>query len=173
MPTRRAASTPGLYLASTEGVAVGRLVSFRLPESTWPYFAGRAGRPVADAADWYLIKPVAAGPGDVVDTTGRRVLVNGVDLGPIYDLDGEGRPLPHWRERRVLGPGEWLVISRRCPGSLDGRYFGPVRTEQVERVRRPLVRWGGEGEPWRWFGTYVDRPWREPEPAPCPESGVQ
>ena len=160
---------PGLYLASPGEVAVGRLVSFRLPEGARPYFAGRAGRPVADAADWFLIKPVIAGPGDTVDTTGGRVLVNGLNVGPIYTHDDSGRALPSWRDRRTLGDGEWFVISRRCPGSLDGRYFGPIRTEQIEHVRRPLVRWG----PWRWLGTYRDEPWREPEAAPCPETNVQ
>ena len=159
---------PGLYLATDGEVAVGRLVSFRVPEAARPYFAGRAGRPVADAADWFLIKPVIAGPGDTVDTTGRRVLVNGIDSGPIYTHDDVGRALPSWRHRLTLGDGEWFVISRRSSGSLDGRYFGPISTEQVEHVRRPLVRWGSEGQPWRWFGTYFDEPPREPESAPMP-----
>ncbi len=153
---------PGLYLAVPgwwgAELRVGRLVSFRVPEGTRPYFAGRAARPLEDADDWYLVKPVAAGPGDLVDTTGDRVLVNGVDLGPVYTHDGVGRALPRWRERRVLRQGEWLVVSRRTPGSLDGRYFGPIREKDVEHVRRPLVRWGVEGGSWRWFGSYVDRP---------------
>ena len=164
---------PGLYLASGDDVAVGRLVSFRLPEAARPYFAERAGRPFGDAAGWFLIKPVIAGPGDTVDTTGKRVLVNGVDCGPVYAHDDAGRALPSWRHRRVLRAGEWFVVSRRCPGSLDGRYFGPIRMEDVEHVRQPLVRWGGGCRPWRWLGTYVDRPWREPEPAPCPQTKVQ
>ena len=149
----------GLYLAEPGAdVAVGRLVSFRVPEGARPYFAGRAERPLEDADDWYLVKPIAAGPGDLVDTTGGRVLVNGVDLGPVFTHDGDGRALPQWRERRMLRQGEWLVVSRRTPGSLDGRYFGPIREKDVEHVRRPLVRWGDEGGSWRWFGSYVDRP---------------
>ena len=172
---------PGLYLAWPDEVAVGRLVSFRLPESVRPYFAERAGRPVEDAADWFLIKPVIAGPGDTVDTTGGRVRVNGLDCGPIYTHDDAGRALPSWRSRRVLEEGEWFVVSRRCPGSLDGRYFGPIRTQDIEHVRRPLVRWGegsgqggGEGDgSWRWFGKYVDEPWHKPEAAPCPQTKVQ
>jgi conjugative transfer signal peptidase TraF len=153
---------PGLYLAVPKwtggDVAIGQLVSFRIPEAARPYFAGHAGRPIEDAGGWYLIKPIIAGPGDVVDTTGDRVLVNGVDAGPIYASDSDGRALPRWRARRRLAEGEWFVVSRRSPGSLDGRYFGPIREGDVEYVRRPLVRWGDEGEPWRWFGTYVDRP---------------
>ena len=153
---------PGLYLAVPDWwgaeLRVGRLVSFRVPEGARPYFAGRAAQPLEDASDWYLVKPVAAGPGDLVDTTGGRVLVNGVDLGPVFTHDGDGRPLPQWRERRVLHQREWLVVSRRTRGSLDGRYFGPIREKDVEHVRRPLVRWGDEGGSWRWFGSYIDRP---------------
>jgi conjugative transfer signal peptidase TraF len=149
---------PGLYLAWRDEVAVGRLVSFPMPEGARPYFADRAGRPVEEAERWFLIKPVIAGPGDTVDTTGDRVLVNGVDAGPIYTHDSAGRALPQWRHRRVLADGEWFVVSLRCPGSLDGRYFGPIRQQDVEHVRRPLVRWGDEGDASRWFGAYVDRP---------------
>ena len=152
---------PGLYLAWGHGVAVGKLVGFRVPEAARPYFAGRAGKPVEDAADWFLVKPVIAGPGDEVDATGRRVLVNGIDCGPIYERDDAGRALPHWRERRTLRDGEWFVVSRRAPGSLDGRYFGPVRAEQIECVRRPLLRW----RPWRLFGNYEDRPPPTPDPS--------
>ena len=150
---------PGLYLAVPGAeVGVGRLMSFRVPEAARPYFAGRAGRPVGDADGWFLIKPVAAGPGDAVDTTGRRVLINGRDLGPIFTHDGAGRKLPRWRERRTLRDGEWFVLSRRGAGSLDGRYFGPIRRQEVEHVRRPLVRWGEDGGPWRWLGTCRDGP---------------
>ena len=169
---------PGLYLSRPGWlggeVRVGALVSLPIPELARPYFAGRAGRPVADAADWYLIKPVAAGTGDMIDTTGNRVLVNGRDLGPIYERDGLGRALPRWRGRRTLGAGEWLLLSRRCPGSLDGRYFGPVRTSDLEAVRVPLVRWGEGGDGgWAWGGAYRDHPSQPGESGERPETKVR
>ena len=169
---------PGLYLwrpGWTGGeVRLGALVSLTMPEAARPYFAGRAERPVADAADWFLIKPVAAGPGDHIDTTGTRVLINGRDLGPIYDADDTGQMLPRVRVNRVLRQGEWLLVSRRCPGSLDGRYFGPVTTEQLEAVRVPLVRWGEASDGgWTWGGTYEDRPWIDGQAAECPATNVQ
>ena len=169
---------PGLYLwrpawAGGE-VRVGGLVSLVMPEAARPYFAGRAGRPVEDARDWHLVKPVAAGPGDRVDTVGDRVLVNGRDLGPIYDRDDAGRDLPRVRVSRVLGEGEWLLVSRRCPGSLDGRYFGPTTTADLEAVRVPLLRWGEEADGgWTWGGGYEDRPWEQGQAAECPETKVQ
>lgn len=169
---------PGLYLSRPGWcggkVHVGGLVSLRMPPLARPYFAAHANRPVADAGDWFLIKPVAAGPGDVVDTAGDRVIVNGRDLGPIYDRDDLGRALPRWRGNRTLGPDEWLLVSRRCPGSLDGRYFGPVRTGDLEAVRVPVVRWGEKSDGgWTWGGTYADRPWRPGESAECPETKAQ
>ena len=169
---------PGLYLSRPGWLGgeihVGGLVSLRMPELARLYFAAHANRPVADAGDWFLIKPVAAGPGDLIDTTGRRVFVNGRDLGPIYDHDDLGRALPRWRDSRTLGPDEWLLVSQRCPGSLDGRYFGPVRTADLEAVRVPLVRWGGETDGgWTWGGTYVDRPQRQGDSAGRPETKEQ
>lgn len=169
---------PGLYLWHPTwlggNVNIGGLVSLRMPESARPYFAERAGQPLEAAADWYLIKPIAAGPGDTVDTTGDRVLVNGHDLGPIYDADDVGRALPRVRVSKVLGDGEWLLVSRRCPGSLDGRYFGPVTTADLEATRLPLVRWGEETDGgWSWFGSYVDGPWRDGQAAGCPQTKVQ
>ena len=169
---------PGLYLwrpGWTGGeVQVGGLVSLTMPEAARPYFAERAGRPVEDAADWFLVKPVAAGEGDHVDTTGNRVLVNGRDLGPIYDRDDAGRNLPRVKVNRTLRQGEWLLVSRRCPGSLDGRYFGPVTTERLEAVRVPLVRWGdGSDGSWTWGGRYEDRPWVDGQAAECPATKVQ
>ena len=163
---------PGLYLSRPGWlggrVRVGSLVSLRVPEIARPYFAAHASRPVEAAADWFLIKPVAAGPSDLVDTTSDRVFVNGRDLGPIYDRDDLGRELPRWRGRRTLGEAEWLLVSTRCPGSLDGRYFGPVRTADLEAVRVPRRAVG------RTARRRVDlgRPLRRPPVASGPIDGV-
>ena len=169
---------PGLYLwrpGWTGGeVRRGGLVSLSMPEAARQYFAERAGRPVDDAADWFLVKPIAAGEGDHIDTTGHRVFVNGRDLGPIYDRDDAGRDLPRVKVNRVLHQGEWLLVSRRCPGSLDGRYFGPVTSDQLEAVRVPLVRWGERADgSWSWGGSYEDRPWVDGQAAECPATKVQ
>lgn len=141
---------PGLYVRwpgwCCDEVRVGTLVSIQLPEVAAKYFADRAGRPIAEAGQWYLLKPVAAGPGQHVDSTGTRLLIDGVDRGPIHSLDAAGRALPSRPVNRVLGQDEWLLLSD-VPGSIDGRYFGPVTSADIEAVRVAVWQWDHqEGE---------------------------
>ena len=58
---------PGLYLRSSQDPAVGRLVDFCVPLAARPYVRDRTGY---GGDDWYILKPIAAGPGDLIDTTG-------------------------------------------------------------------------------------------------------
>jgi conjugative transfer signal peptidase TraF len=120
----------GLYIGGVAPPAVGRVVAFEAPAAAFPY-AGRTP----------LLKAVAAGPGDLVCTTGGRLAINGRDRAPIAQVDRAGRPLPRWIGCRVLGAGELFVFSDRVPNSLDSRYFGPISTRQVLGVysRLPLL----------------------------------
>jgi len=130
---------PGLCLRSSDPPAVGRLVGFRIPAAARPYVLGRTGR---DGHDWYILKPVVAGPGDRVDSTGAWLTVNGRPLAPMPPAaDAAGRPLPAWRAARVLGAGEFLVVSSRIANSLDSRCYGPVAAGDIAAVRVPLVTW--------------------------------
>ncbi len=128
----------GLYIRTRDGPAVGRLVDFRIPPSARPYVRQRTGH---DGDDWYVLKPVVAGPGDYVDTSGEWLVINGRRVAPVMTHDGVGAPLPVWRDNRRLGPGEFFVFSGRIPNSFDSRYYGPIQREQIESVRRPLVTW--------------------------------
>jgi conjugative transfer signal peptidase TraF len=128
----------GLYIRTRDGPAVGRVVDFRIPPSARPYVRERTG---SDGDNWYILKPVIAGPGDRVDTTGGWLLINGRRVAPIAIRDSAGVPLPVWRSDRRLGPDEFFVFSGRIPNSFDSRYYGPIRREQIESVRRPLLTW--------------------------------
>lgn len=124
----------GLYVAVDDEPAVGRLVEFRLPDATRdaaPYLRHRV-----------LLKPIAAGPGDLIDTSGEVLWINGRRIAPIHTSDSQGRPLPVWRAKRVLEPDEFFVYSGRVPNSLDSRYYGPVRRSRIIAVRVPLWTWG-------------------------------
>ena len=141
---------PGLYIRwpgwCGGEVKVGELVSIRVPEVAAGYFAERAGRPSSESDEWFLLKPVTAGPGQHVDSTGDRLLIDGIDQGPIYRADALGAELPRRQIRRALGSDEWLLLSD-VPGSIDGRYFGPVRSAEIEAVRVAVWTWDHqEGE---------------------------
>jgi conjugative transfer signal peptidase TraF len=130
---------PGLYLRSASEPTVGRIIDFPIPDSARPYVQGRTGN---NGENWYILKPIAAGPGDRVDTTGEWLVINGHKLAPMPpSTDSSGRPLPRWRNRRMLGPDEFFVFSDRIPNSFDSRCYGPIRREQISAVRRALIIW--------------------------------
>ena len=130
---------PGLYVRSTEPPRVGAIVDFRIPPSARQYVFARTGN---SGADWYILKPVVAGPGDRVDTMGECLVINGRRLGPMpSQTDDGGRPLPVWRENRVLAQDEFFVFSNRIPNSFDSRCYGPIQRQHIEAVRRPLLVW--------------------------------
>ena len=129
---------PGIYLRVDERPAVGRIVDFRIPARAWPYIRERTGHA---GRRWYILKPIAAGPGDEVNTMGRWLYINDRKIAPIYTHDEKGRLLPHWRADCVLGPHEYFVYSGRIWNSFDSRYYGPIRLHQIAAVRVPLLTW--------------------------------
>ena len=130
---------PGLYVRSRKEPEVGGIVDFRIPPAARAYVRSRTGR---DGADWYILKPIAAGPGDRVDTTGPWLVINGAKVAPMPPAqDRAGRSLPLWRASRVLGPDEFFVFSARIPNSFDSRCYGPITRRQIESVRRALITW--------------------------------
>ncbi len=130
---------PGLYLRSNAAPAVGQLVEFRIPVSVRSYIQSRSGH---DGQDWYILKPVVAGPGDWVDTTGGVLRINGKIVAPMPPMrDRFGNALPRWTHSRVLGRDEYFVFSDRISNSFDSRCYGPVTRREIESVRRPLITW--------------------------------
>ena len=130
---------PGLYIRSGLAPGVGQVVDFRLPPAARAYVRVRTGR---DGNDWYILKPIVAGPGDRVDTTGDQLVINGHAIASMPpSRDETGRPLPVWRGARVLGADEFFVFSSRIPNSFDSRCYGPITRRQIESVRRPLITW--------------------------------
>jgi len=119
--------------------AVGQIVDFRIPQAGRNYIETRTGQNVED---WYILKPIAAGPGDRVDTTGEWLLINGRQIARMPPTsDTGGRSLPVWRDDCVLGPNEFFVFSNRIPNSFDSRCYGPIKRGEISSVRRPLLTW--------------------------------
>jgi conjugative transfer signal peptidase TraF len=130
---------PGLDLRSSAAPAVGQLVEFCIPVSARSYIRSRTGR---DGQDWYILKPIAAGPGDRVDTSTGELRINGCFVAPMPPMrDGFGNLLPRWTENRMLGRDEYFVFSDRIPNSFDSRCYGPVKRDEIESVRRSLITW--------------------------------
>ncbi len=130
---------PGLYIRSNAVPAIGQLVEFRIPVSVRSYIQSRSGH---DGQDWYILKPVVAGPGDRVDTTGGVLRINGKIVAPMPPIrDGFGNALPRWTQSRALGRDEYFVFSDRISNSFDSRCYGPVTCREIESVRRPLITW--------------------------------
>jgi type IV secretory pathway protease TraF len=131
--------TPGFYIRSSVAPAIGQLVEFRIPMSVRSYILARAGR---DGHDWFILKPIAAGPGDRVDTTCGDLRINGNFVAPMPPIrDGFGNVLPRWMQNRVLERDEYFVFSNRISNSFDSRCYGPVMRGEIESVRRPLITW--------------------------------
>ncbi|MGA2233755.1 MAG: S26 family signal peptidase [Tepidisphaeraceae bacterium] len=129
----------GLYLRSTAAPAVGQIIDFRIPQAARNYIETRTGQ---NGEDWYILKPIVAGPGDRVDTTGECLLINGRQIAPMPPThDTAGRSLPVWRDKRVLAPGEFFVFSDRIPNSFDSRCYGPIPRQQISAVRKALIVW--------------------------------
>jgi type IV secretory pathway protease TraF len=77
------------------------------------------------AAGMLLIKPVAAGPGDVVCRHAAIVTVNAHAVAWARNADALGRWLPRWSGCVTLTAGQVFVLST-APDSFDSRYFGPI-----------------------------------------------
>lgn len=141
-----AAPTPRLLLNTTASVPVG-LYRLSPPGRARPgdLLVVRPGPGLAaflDGGGWLargvpLIKPVGAVAGQVVCRAGRELRIDGRLAARALDVDAHGRALPTWSGCRLLGPGEILLLAP-ARGSLDGRYFGPIRQTQVLARARPL-----------------------------------
>jgi conjugative transfer signal peptidase TraF len=125
----------GFYMATDDPPAIGTLIEFQLPSGN----SCRAS--IASTGEWFLLKPIAAGPGDLVDTSGHVLRINGKSIAPIHRYDSTGQPLPRFPIHRVLQSDEFFVFSDRVWNSFDSRYFGPVHRRDIVLVRRPLWTW--------------------------------
>jgi len=130
---------PGIYIRSCATPKVGAIVDFEIPTAAQPYIHARSGY---SGENWYILKPILAGPGDRVDTLGDWLVVNDKRIATMPpNTDSEGRPLPVWRENRTLGPDEFFVFSARIRNSFDSRCYGPIKVSMISSVRRAILIW--------------------------------
>lgn len=125
----------GIYRLVSEAPKRGDLVSFSLPEEN-PYasishsrnYLGRSSRP--------FLKRLVAIPGDDIGMNEKGILVNGhrVANSAYESLDSKGRPLPRYLITGTVPQRKALALSDYNPRSLDGRYFGLVDLNDLQKV---------------------------------------
>jgi conjugative transfer signal peptidase TraF len=123
----------GFYLIEKKAVRKGILIVFLPPENITRMMTERGYLKEGG----YLMKYIAAEPGDTVSTRGRRLKINGEDFGMILKHDKEGRSLPIFRFTGILNDGYLFAIKGKN-NSFDSRYFGPISKHSVIGVARPI-----------------------------------
>jgi type IV secretory pathway protease TraF len=123
--------------------ARGRLAVIHLPEPFLTLASARGYLP----AGVLLIKPIAAGAGDLVCRHGAVVTINGRIAALAKAADAWGRLLPRWQGCRRLNAHQIFVLSPAAD-SFDSRYLGPLDTRHVAgmaipvfTLERPLALW--------------------------------
>jgi conjugative transfer signal peptidase TraF len=116
------ASEPyGLYrIRPRSGYARRMLVLFPVPADVESLLSERGWL----ARGLPLLKGVGAVPGDRVCVSDDSVTVNGERVGPVFDRDSAGRPLPVIRGCETVAAGRFWPLSRYTAKSFDGRYIG-------------------------------------------------
>jgi conjugative transfer signal peptidase TraF len=123
----------GLYLVTPRTPASGDLAVVRLPGAIHALAVARGYL----GASALLIKPVAAGPHDVVCRHGQTVTINGRVVAHARNADASGRLLLRWSACLTLAEGQLFVLSAG-PDSFDSRYFGPVDRIHVLGSGHPI-----------------------------------
>ena len=126
----RTGSAPeGLYWRRDDPITLGRWVvlSARSREAEWAEANGFVGQ------DWPLIKQIAAMSGDEVCRHGELISVNAKHVAKALSVDHLGRDLPAWSGCVVLNDDDVFLLNPH-PRSLDGRYFGPTKREDLNGV---------------------------------------
>ena len=118
---------------------VGDLVAVRPPEplGRWLFESGYLG------PDTPLLKRVAALSGSEVCRHGTTIMIDGEAVAAARERDRLGRPLPVWMGCRTVRDGQVFFLNADHPGSLDGRYFGPLGADTIIGRATPI--WTREG----------------------------
>jgi len=130
----RTGSAPeGLYWQSNDPFTPGRwvIVSASSADAKWAEERGFVGK------DWPLVKRIAGISGDEICRHGQMISINGDTVASAHLVDSSGGKLPDWQGCVRLSETEVFLLNTH-PDSLDGRYFGPTKLEDLDGVAIPL-----------------------------------
>ncbi len=91
-----------------------------------------------------LIKRIIALSGDEVCRYGEVILVNQKRVATALTRDSQGRALPVWQGCILLNEDQFFALMDR-PDSFDGRYFGPLNTQDIIGIAVPVFTCKTEG----------------------------
>jgi len=126
----------GLYRMEklTRGIRRGDMVVMSIPGQFQKYVYGRKWIPKV----WPLLKYVGAVPGDQFCFQNATFLINGTPVGPVYQVDSQGLPLPRLQGCNRVPEGHFLPVATGLKTSFDGRYMGPVSQTEIQGLVRPV-----------------------------------
>jgi conjugative transfer signal peptidase TraF len=87
-----------------------------------------------------LIKRVAALSGDEICRHDQAILVTNIHVADALFFDSAGRKMPVWRGCVILKSDEVFLLNAP-ENSLDGRYFGATKMNDVIGVANPVFVW--------------------------------
>jgi len=90
-----------------------------------------------------LIKRIVALSGDEVCRYDKTILVNQKLVATALTKDSQGRALPVWQGCITLTDDQFFALMDR-PDSFDGRYFGPLNTQDIIGIAVPIFTWQTE-----------------------------
>ncbi len=126
----RTESAPvGLYWRSDGPLTLNAwaVVSASSEAANWASAHGFTG------ADWPLIKRIRGLPGDEICRENERILINQNLVAEALTQASSGLDLPRWQGCRFLQEGEVFLLNDH-PQSLDGRYFGEMKENDLNGV---------------------------------------
>ncbi len=103
------------------------LVSASSDEAIWAKEHGLVGE------GWPLLKYNVARSGDNVCRVNEEIFINEKRAATAMRRTSTGINLPIWAGCRTLSSDELFLLNPH-PNSLDGRYFGPINTKDVDGV---------------------------------------
>ncbi|MBF0451288.1 MAG: S26 family signal peptidase [Candidatus Magnetomorum sp.] len=122
--------------AISETILIGQIVLVVLSPEIRSFMINQQWIPAH--LNYFLMKPVAARPGDHVRITPDAVYINHQYKGPVKQVDQEGKHLPHYLFDGILKKNTYFLLGT-AQNSFDSRYFGPIHKQSIINSVEPFI----------------------------------
>ena len=125
----------GWYLiVSAKNLQRNDIVVFLPPKNTRDFLSQKHWGPKSNL----LLKHVMGMPGDLVCNRNHYLWINQQKIAPLLVFYAPHKKLPQNDFCRKLANDEYLLLSTKITRSFDGRYFGPIKRENIMGKAIPL-----------------------------------